>query len=148
VLRTFSKIHGLAGMRVGYGFGPPDIIDALNRVRSPFNMTRLGLAMATAALDDHAHIDRSREHNLKELEFLTQGFESLGLDFTPSVTNFVLVELGRPAGPVFEALLRDGVIVRPMAGYGFPTRVRISVGSRQENVRLLETLEKRLSEDD
>jgi histidinol-phosphate aminotransferase len=145
VLRTFSKIHGLAGMRVGYGLGPPEVVDALNRVRSPFNMTRLGLVMATAALDDHEHINRSRENNLKELDFLCRGLERLGLGITPSVTNFLLVELNQPAGPVFDRLLSDGVIVRPMAGYGFPTRVRISVGTHSENERLLAALEARLS---
>jgi histidinol-phosphate aminotransferase len=142
VLRTFSKIYGLAGMRVGYAIGPPEIVDALNRVRSPFNVSSLAQAMALAALDDHDHVKRSLEHNQREVAFLGEGLARRGVPFTPSVGNFLLIDVGRPADGAFEALLQEGVITRPMGAYGFPTRLRVTVGTRGDNERFLAALDR------
>ncbi len=140
VLRTFSKIHGLAGLRVGFGVGDPQIIDLLNRIRQPFNINTLALAAAEAALDDENHIRHSRQVNREGLNFLCAGFSRLGLGYIPSEGNFVAVDLGRPAQPVYEAMLRRGVIVRPVGNYQMPEHLRISVGLEPGNRRCLEVL--------
>ncbi|MGF1643219.1 MAG: histidinol-phosphate transaminase [Thiotrichales bacterium] len=137
VTRTFSKIHGLAGLRVGYALSHPDVANLLNRVRQPFNVSLPALAAAEAALADVAHIERSRLLNSAGLLQLQAGFERLGLRVLPSRGNFLCVDLRVIAQPVFEALLRLGVIVRPVANYGLPTFLRVSVGSSGENARCL-----------
>jgi len=140
-LRTFSKIYGLAGLRAGYLVGPVEMVQHLNRVRLPFNIGTVAQAAARAALDDTEHVERARALNAAELPRVTAGLTALGLTVTPSQTNFVLVELGGRVGKtVFDALLRRGVIVRPMAGYGLPHHVRITIGTAAENTRLLSTL--------
>ena len=138
VVRTFSKIYGLAGLRVGYAVGPRQLIDYLNRVRAPFNVSTVGQAAALAALDDTAHVERSRTTNQVERARLTRELEALGLGVAPSQANFVLVDLGRPARPVYDALLRKGVIVRPFAS--LPTSLRVTVGTAAENTRFLSAL--------
>jgi len=146
VLRTFSKIYGLAGLRIGYGMGPGPLIDLLNRAREPFNTNFLAQVAATAALDDALHVARSLEVNERGRASLTERCLALGLQVVPSVANFLLVDVGRPGPATADALLRRGVIVRPMAGYGFPTHLRITVGTEEENQRCVAALESVLKE--
>jgi histidinol-phosphate aminotransferase len=140
VLRTFSKIYGLAGLRIGYGIGPAPLIALLNRIRAPFNTNSLAQAAATAALADAKHVGSTRALTETGRKYLTEQCRALGLSVVPSVANFLLVDTGRPGPAVAEALLRRGVIVRPMAGYGFPTHLRISVGTPPENERCVAAL--------
>jgi histidinol-phosphate aminotransferase len=141
VTRTFSKAFGLAGVRVGYGISHPEVADLLNRVRQPFNVGTLGQVAALAALEDDEHLARSVRMNLDQRERLAAACADRGLGVTPSAGNFLLVDLGRPAAPVFEALLRAGVIVRPVANYGLPDHLRMSVGTPAETGRLIEALD-------
>lgn len=145
VTRTFSKAYGLAGLRVGYSVSHPQIADALNRVRQPFNVDSLALVAATAALQDDEYLRASHNVNREGLRLLEKGFQSLGLQYIPSVGNFVTVHFGRPAQPIYQALLREGVIVRPVANYGMPDSLRISVGTLAENQRFLDALTKVLA---
>ncbi len=147
VTRTFSKIYGLAGLRVGYSLSHPEVADMLNRVRQPFNVNSLALAAAEAALEDQAHIERSRALNRSGLVQLREGFAALGLQTLPSAGNFLCVDLGRDAKPVFDALLREGVIVRPVANYGLPTFLRVTVGTADENDFCLAAFAKVLGRD-
>jgi histidinol-phosphate aminotransferase len=140
VLRTFSKIYGLAAFRVGYAVGPAILIDYMNRVRAPFNVGALSQVAALAALDDQAHVEHSRRTNRAERERLSAELESLGLAVAPSQANFVFVDLKREAQPVYDKLLRLGVIVRPFGN--LPTSVRITVGTEAENDRLLSALKR------
>ena len=146
VTRTFAKIHGLAALRVGYGLSHPHAAELMNRVRHPFNVNAPAQAVALAALGDREHVERSIAHNHSEMARVTAGLKALGLDWIPSVGNFVTVDLGRPVGPVDQALLREGVICRPVANYGLPTHLRISIGLAEENDRLLAALAKVLGE--
>jgi histidinol-phosphate aminotransferase len=137
--RTFSKIHGLAGLRVGYGIGHPDFIAALEKVREPFNVNGLAQVAALAALDDTEHLARTRANNRAGLHQLEDGCRALGLEFVPSAANFLLVRVG-DGQRAFVELQRRGVIVRPMGGYCLPEWVRISVGTPEENARCLDAL--------
>lgn len=137
VLRTFSKIYGLAALRVGYAIGPAKLIDYMNRVRAPFNVGTLGQVAAAAALDDAEHVERSRTHNARERARLEPALRELGLVVAPSQANFVFVDAKRPGRELYERLLRKGVIVRP---FGDTTYLRITVGTRVENDRLLVAL--------
>ena len=139
--RTFSKIHGLAAVRMGYSVTTPEVADLMNRARQPFNVNALGLAAAEAALDDQEFIITSRAMNRDGKQRLGEGFSALGLDYIPSAANFLTVRVGASAA-VYQALLRAGVIVRPVAEYGLPEHLRISVGLPEENERLLATLER------
>ncbi len=139
-LRTFSKIFGLAGLRVGYAVTRPDIVSLLHKVRQPFNVTSLAQVAALAGLDDATHVRRTLEVNAAGLEYLEREFSRLGIDFVPSHANFILAEVGDGLR-VFNGLLKHGVIVRPMDGYGLPRHLRISVGLEQENRRLVAALE-------
>jgi histidinol-phosphate aminotransferase len=141
--RTFSKAYGLAGLRVGFGLAQPELTDLLNRVRQPFNVNSLAQAAAIAALDDQAFLDRSYEVNMQGLQRLQSAFRDMGLEYVPSYGNFVLVRVG-DAGKVYESLLRSGVIVRPVANYGLPEWLRVSVGLPQENEKFLAALAKAL----
>jgi histidinol-phosphate aminotransferase len=138
VLRTFSKIYGLAAMRVGYAVGSRQLIDYMNRVRAPFNVSTLAQVAALAALDDRDHLDSSRALNSKGRQRLTEQLTARGLKVAPSQANFVLVDVGRPARAVYDALLRKGVIVRPFAS--LPTSLRVTVGTERENERFLAAL--------
>lgn len=139
LMRTFSKIYGLAGLRIGYGVGHPDLIIALEKIRQPFNANALAQAGALAALDDAEHIARTRANNAAGLAFYQRAFRELELQFVPSVTNFILVRVGD--GPrVFAELQKRGVIARPMAGYGLPEWIRISIGTAAENQKCLAAL--------
>ncbi|HEX4336232.1 MAG TPA: histidinol-phosphate transaminase [Polyangiaceae bacterium] len=143
VLRTFSKIYGLAALRVGYAISTAEICDYLNRVRAPFNVSSLGQAAALAALDDKGHVERSRSENRTERARLAAALEQLGLRVTPSQANFVYARVGKPAKDVYEALLDRGVIVRAFGG--LPDHLRITVGTARENDRLLAALREVLS---
>ncbi len=140
VTRTFSKAFGLAGLRVGYGLSHPQVAELLNRVRQPFNVNSLALAAAEVALGDNAHLQRAVAANQAGMAQLEAGFRALGLEFIPSLANFICVDLGRPAAPVNQALLERGCIVRPVANYGLPNHLRVSIGLEAENARLLSAL--------
>ena len=140
VSRTFSKAYGLAGLRVGYGFSHPRVVDLMNRVRQPFNVSDIAQAAATAALHDHEFVEQSTLLNKQGMKALTEGFRRLGLSWIPSHGNFVCVKVGEGAA-VFQRLLRQGVIVRPVAAYGMPEYLRISIGTESENARFLAALE-------
>ncbi|WP_404423960.1 histidinol-phosphate transaminase [Nibricoccus sp. IMCC34717] len=135
-LRTFSKIYGLASLRVGYGTMSAEAAALLNRVRQPFNVNAIAQAAALAALDDEAFAEKTARENRVGLEQLYAGFRKLGLEFVPSEGNFILVKVGDGAG-VFNRLQARGVIVRPMRSYGMPEWVRVTVGTREQNERLL-----------
>ena len=144
VARTFSKAYGLAGLRVGYGVSSSAIADLLNRVRQPFNVNSLALLAATAALADTAHLARSCETNRAGMQQLVSGFRALGLEYIPSVGNFVCVRVGDGAA-VYDKLLYEGVIVRPVANYAMPEYLRVTVGLPRENERFLAALKKVLA---
>ncbi|MBB5320232.1 histidinol-phosphate transaminase [Marinobacter oulmenensis] len=140
VCRTFSKAWGLAALRVGYAISSPAIADILNRVRQPFNVDTVALAAATAVLDDEDYLKRSRDVNEAGLRQLEEGLDRMGLLYIPSAGNFVTVEVGEDAAGIYRSLLNRGVIVRPVAGYGMPQHLRVSVGLASENERFLEAL--------
>jgi histidinol-phosphate aminotransferase len=139
ISRTFSKAYGLAGLRVGYGLAHADVIALFNRVRQPFNVNQLALAAAAAALNDDAFIAESFEVNARGMQQLTDAFTKLGLEYIPSFGNFVSVKVG-DAGVIFQKLLRAGVIVRPVASYGMPQYLRISIGTEKQNAKFLTAL--------
>jgi histidinol-phosphate aminotransferase len=142
VTRTFSKAYGLAALRVGYALSHPQVAELLNRVRHPFNVNAPAQAAALMALRDREHIRRSVALNRQGMLQLTGTFDELELDYIPSVGNFVALDLGRPAIDVDQALLREGVITRPIAGYGLPSHLRVTVGLPEENARFLAALRK------
>ncbi len=146
VTRTFSKAYGLASLRVGYGISHPDIADLLNRVRQPFNVNSMALAAAKAALDDAEFIQRAVEVNRTGMSQLENGFREMGLEFIPSVGNFITVDVDRSGSEVDQALLREGCIVRPVANYGLPNHLRVSIGLPEENARLLAAMQKVLGQ--
>ena len=139
ITRTFSKVYGLAALRVGYALAHPDVADLMNRVRQPFNVGSLGQAAAVAALGDHAFVERSRALNAAGMQQILQGIKPLQLDHIPSYGNFVSIRIPQ-AGPVYQKLLRQGVIVRPVAGYGMPDFLRVTIGLHGENERFLVAL--------
>ncbi|NCA69355.1 MAG: histidinol-phosphate transaminase [Sphingobacteriia bacterium] len=141
VTRTFAKAHGLAALRVGYGLSDPRVAELLNRVRQPFNVNTFAQAAAAAALGDREHVRASLELNRVGMQQYVDAFRRLGLDFIPSVGNFISVDLGRPAAALNQALLRRGVILRPLGNYGLPNHLRISIGLESENARCIAALE-------
>jgi len=141
VTRTFSKIYGLAGLRIGYSISHPAIAEVLNRIRQPFNVNTLAQHGAMAALHDHEYVDRARAMNTNGLRTLTDGLMALGLRVIPSAGNFVLADMGQPAAAIYDALLQAGIIVRPVGNYGLPNHLRISVGLPEQNQRLLTELQ-------
>lgn len=145
VVRTFSKAYGLAGLRVGYALSHVGVAGMLNRVRQPFNVNSVALAAARAALDDSEHLDRTLATNRTGLAQLQAGFDALGVKHLPSAGNFVLIDCGRPAAPVYEALLRQGVIVRPVGNYQLPDHLRITIGTQAQNERMLSALNSALT---
>jgi histidinol-phosphate aminotransferase len=144
VLRTFSKIHGLAGIRIGYAVTTPEVAAALDAVRSPFNTSVLAQAAALAALEDAEHVARCRAENGREVALMSRELDRRGLAFVPTVANFFLVKTRLRGTELYSALLARGVIVRPMEAYGYTHAVRISVGTSAENRRLLEALDRAL----
>jgi histidinol-phosphate aminotransferase len=140
VTRTFSKIYGLAGLRIGYSVSHPAIADLLNRVRQPFNVSSVALECAEAALGDQGYVRTSRALNAQGMRQLETGLDQLGIGYIRSGGNFISIDLRRPAGPVYEALLRLGVIVRPIGVYDMPNHLRVTVGLHEENARFLDAL--------
>ncbi|MDD5248579.1 MAG: histidinol-phosphate transaminase [Rhodocyclaceae bacterium] len=143
VTRTFSKVYGLAGLRVGYAVAQPEVADLMNRVRQPFNVNNLALAAAVAALDDHVFVAESYDLNRRGMEQLVAGFKRLGLEHIPSHGNFVTFAIADGAA-INQKLLQQGVIVRPLGGYGLPNHLRVTIGRETENARFLAALEKAL----
>lgn len=140
-LRTFSKLYGLAGLRIGYGVAPEELISMMQRVRQPFNVNAAAQWAALAALDDVDHVRRSLEVNRQGLDYLQSEFAKLGLAHVPSHGNFVLVRVGK-GQEIFQQLLRQGVIVRPMGAYKFPEHVRVTVGTMEENRKFIDALQR------
>jgi histidinol-phosphate aminotransferase len=134
-------VYGLAGLRIGFGIGPADLLEEMNKLRGPFNTSGVAQAAALAALADVEHVRRSVESNCAGLAQLAAGLKAMGIQFVPSFANFVLVEFGRDAEPISEELLSRGVIVRPMRWMGLPTAIRVSVGTHEENETFLKALD-------
>ncbi|HAP31584.1 MAG TPA: histidinol-phosphate transaminase [Firmicutes bacterium] len=146
ILRTFSKIYGLAGLRVGYGLASPEIIADINTVREPFNVNAVAQIAAQAALEDNGHLLAVREANTQGRAYLAQEFARMGLSYVPSQANFIFVEVGVEARALFQRLLQKGVIVRPGDIFGCPQHVRVSFGTAEQNRRFIRTLEETLRE--
>ena len=146
VLRTFSKAASLAGLRVGYGVADPHCISLLNRIRAPFNVNSLAQVAALAALEDDAHILECLSMIEAGRHYLYDEFTSLGIKYAPSRANFILVDIGRNAADIYQRLLKEGVIVRPMTSFGMESALRISIGTPEENRRLMKGMRKVLSE--
>ncbi|MDO5769416.1 MAG: histidinol-phosphate transaminase [Psychrobacter sp.] len=144
LVRTFSKAYGLAGLRVGYALCHPDIAAVVNRIRQPFNVSRVAQAAAIAALKDQAFIAQVQQINNEQMQWLKKQFDALGLGFVESYANFLMVEI-EEASQVNQALLEQGVIVRPLAGYGLDNWLRVTVGLPEDNMRLIDTLRSVLS---
>lgn len=140
ITRTFSKAYGLAGLRIGYSLSSPQVADILNRVRQPFNNNTLALVAAEAALYDAEHLQKTISNNALGMRQLTEGFKALNLEWLDSAANFVLVDLKQPGLPVYQALLRKGVIVRPVDNYELPNHLRVSIGTQEENRLFLQAL--------
>ena len=140
ITRTFSKIYGLAGLRIGYGIAPPGLVETLNRVRQPFNCSLVGQAAARAALKDTAHVKESQKSNAVGKAFLYKAFDDMGLRYIETEGNFIMLHVEPSGAEITDALLKQGVIVRPMAGYGYPNAVRVTIGTQQENERFIKAL--------
>ena len=140
VTRTFSKVYGLAALRIGYSVSQPEIADLLNRVRQPFNINAMSLVAAVAALDDQEHVSAAVEANKQGMERLVVACETLGLGYIPSAGNFLTIDMGQDAAPIYEALLKLGVIVRPIGVYEMPNHLRVTVGLPEENTRFIDAL--------
>ncbi|MBM4287211.1 MAG: histidinol-phosphate transaminase [Deltaproteobacteria bacterium] len=141
-LRTFSKAYGLAGLRVGYGYGPAALIGYMDRLRSPFNVNSLAQAAALAALEDHDFLARTRRLVKEGLDFICRELDRLGIAYIPSHANFLLIRVERPSGEVYDQMLRQGVIIRAMASYQLPEYIRVNAGLPEENQRFLRTFKK------
>lgn len=140
ITRTFSKIYGLAGLRIGYGIAPPALIETLNRVRQPFNCSLVGQAAARAALKDTDHVKKSQASNIAGKVLLYEAFDDMGLRYAPTEGNFIMLHLEQLGADVADALLQKGIIVRPIAGYGYPDAVRVTIGTEKENERFITAL--------
>jgi histidinol-phosphate aminotransferase len=145
IMRTFSKVYGLAGLRVGYGIGDTPVLEAMNKLRTPFNLAGVSQAGAMAALDDAEHVNRSIKENAVERARLTQGLSELGLRPVRSHTNFIFIDIGPEAQELCDELLHEGVIVRPLGWMGFPEGMRVSVGVAQENDKFLAVVSRLLA---
>ena len=144
VTRTFSKIYGLAGLRVGYAISSIEISDLLNRLRQPFNANTIALAAAIASLEDDDFVEASKNNNQAGLQQLSEYFQSKGVEYIPSVGNFVTVRFGEQTDQVYQNLLQQGVILRPLANYNLPEYLRITIGTPQQQAMLMEKLDKLL----
>jgi histidinol-phosphate aminotransferase len=145
ITRTFSKVHGIAALRIGYGVAHPALTDLLHRVRQPFNNGSLALLAAELALEDSEHVVRCVQLNTQERTRVAKALREMGLRVLPTQANFVTVDFGRPSAPIHQALLEQGVIVRPMGSYLLPNFLRVSIGTEAENDRFLASLKKALS---
>lgn len=141
ITRTFSKAYGLAGLRLGYGIANGEIAALLDRVRLTFNINAIAYAVGLAALEDQDHVKRTAEHNARERSKLQERLAELNIPHIPSMTNFLAIDLGRPAAPVFNQLLQRGIITRPLANYDMPNHLRVTLGSRMENEAFLRAFE-------
>jgi len=141
ITRTFSKIYGLAGLRVGYSVSSPEIAEILNRIRQPFNVNSFGYAAAIAVLENDTFVRESCELNQREMVKITKELKRLNLSWIPSVANFLAIDLQRPADPIVQHMLQNGVIVRPIGNYDMPNFIRVTVGLERENRRALKALE-------
>lgn len=141
ITRTFSKIYALAGLRIGYSVSHPEIADLLNRVRQPFNTNLLAQAAALASLDDEEHVIKSVNMNNQGKQLLQQGFEKIGLNYLPTMGNFIAVNVAQDGALLYQKLLRQGVIVRPVANYAMPQYLRVTIGTQEQNERFLTTLD-------
>lgn len=137
---TFSKIYALAGLRIGYSFSSPEIADILNRVRQPFNTNLLAQAAALASLDDQIHVNQSVSLNNAGKKYLQQSLQDMGLEYLPTMGNFIAINLKREGMPVYESLLKKGVIVRPVANYNMPEYLRVTIGTAEQNQRFVKAL--------
>ena len=144
-LRTFSKVYGLAGLRIGYGVMPAKIADILNRIRLPFNANSLAQVGAGAALEDKKFIEKVIALIHEGLDFLYDALDGLGIRCFPTQANFFLIDVRKDADGIYESMLRQGVIVRSMKSYGYPNYIRVNVGLHEENVRFLKALEKSMA---
>ncbi|HOX09236.1 MAG TPA: aminotransferase class I/II-fold pyridoxal phosphate-dependent enzyme, partial [Candidatus Omnitrophota bacterium] len=142
ILRTFSKAYGLAGLRVGYALANPELIECMNRVRQPFNVNSLAQVAAAAAIDDVAHLKRTRQTVLKGKKYLYGALDRMGLSYVPSQTNFILVDVKRDGWEVFQRLLRHGVIVRDMKPYKLDSYIRVTIGTGKENKKFVDAMRK------
>jgi histidinol-phosphate aminotransferase len=143
---TFSKIYALAGLRIGYALSSPEIADILNRVRQPFNTNMLAQVAALASLDDVEHVNASVTQNNIGKDYLVQALDRAGLDYLPSMANFIAINLKTDAQPVYNALLRRGVIVRPVANYAMPHYLRVTIGTDKQNRRFIAALAEAMDE--
>lgn len=139
ITRTFSKVYGLAGLRVGYALSSPEIADILNRARLPFNVNALAIKAATAALQDAEHLRKSIDMNNRGKEQLIKGLQKLNLTYIPSLANFLTIDVGDGLA-IYEKLLEEGVIVRPLKAYGMPQHIRVTIGTEDQNLRFLTSL--------
>lgn len=146
VLRTFSKAYGLAGLRVGYGIMPSGLADLINRIREPFNVNVLAQAAAVAAIQDHEFLEKTVDHVHSEIEFFYRELDRMGISYSKTQANFLLVDVERDGTRLFRDLLAKGVIVRAMASYGYPTFIRVNVGKHEENVKFIHALETVINE--
>jgi histidinol-phosphate aminotransferase len=145
LLRTMSKVFGLAGLRVGILMAPSEVCDLMNRIRKPFNINSIAQAAVVAALEDREHLRKVQELTWSGLDYYTAELKKMGLSYLPSQANFVLFNTGRNGEDVYQALLREGIILRPVTSYGFPNYLRMSVGLPEENRAAIAALKKVLS---
>jgi histidinol-phosphate aminotransferase len=145
VSRTFSKAYGLAALRMGYAVSHPDIADLMNRVRQPFNVNSLSLVAAEIALDDQEHVRKAVALNHQGMQTIVDACDDMGLGYIPSAGNFIAIDFDRDAMPIYQALLQEGVIVRPVANYEMPNHLRVTIGLEKENARFIEALRRVLS---
>jgi len=142
ILRTFSKIYGLAGLRVGYGIAKKEIFEEMNRIRQPFNVNRIAQSAAIAALDDGEHVEKTIAMNEEGKRFLYKEFEAMGLEYVPTAANFILVNIEQDGRKVYEQLLKEGVIVRPVDNYDLPNFLRVTICKGAENKKFIDSLKK------
>ena len=143
ILRTFSKLYGLAGLRIGYGISNQDIIAAMNKVRQPFNTNHLAQVGSLAALSDEGHLEKSRKVNREGYNFLVENFKAMGVEYVPSAANFVLAKVkGMPGAEIYKKMLPLGVIVRPLDNYGLPEYFRVTIGRKKDNQKFIAGLKK------
>ena len=146
VMRTFSKLYGLAGLRVGYGFSSPEIVDYIDRVRQPFNSNLLAQAAAVAALDDDKFVDMTLNLVKDGLKYLYKNLDEMGLTYLPTETNFFLIKVPSGGKNIYQRMLKEGVIIRSMDSYGLGEYIRINVGLPEENERFIRSLKKVIKE--
>jgi len=145
IARSFSKVYGLAGLRIGYGMADKEVINYMERTREPFNVNLVAQVAARAALDDKAFLKKTLAHVKREKRFLYSAFRKMGLKYVESATNFIIADIRQDCKKVFDALLRKGVIVRDMKAWGFDTYIRVTIGTRAENVKFVNALKGILS---